>query len=137
MKRIVVLGAGESGVGTAILAMQNKYEVFVSDKGTIAQKYKEVLLHNTIEFEECQHTEAKILNADLVMKSPGIPERVPLIHKLLERRIPVISEIEFASQFTKKVLVGITGSNGKTTTTLLAHHAVSYTHLTLPTIYSV
>ena len=124
MKRIVVLGAGESGVGTAILAMQNKYEVFVSDKGTIAQKYKEVLLHNTIEFEECQHTEAKILNADLVMKSPGIPERVPLIHKLLERRIPVISEIEFASQFTKKVLVGITGSNGKTTTTLLAHHVL-------------
>ena len=124
MKRIVVLGGGESGVGTAILAVQNKYDVFVSDKGTIAQKYKEVLLHNNIAFEECQHTEAKIFNADVVMKSPGIPEGIPLVRKLIEKRISVISEIEFASQFTNKVLVGITGSNGKTTTTLLTHHVL-------------
>ncbi len=129
MKRIVVLGGGESGVGTAILAVQNKYDVFVSDKGTIAQKYKKVLLHNRIAFEESQHTEAEILNADLVMKSPGIPEGIPLVQKLIEKCIPVISEIEFASQFTNKVLIGITGSNGKTTTTLLAHHVLRHGQL--------
>ena len=129
MKRIVVLGGGESGVGTAMLAVQNKYDVFVSDKGAIAQKYKEVLLHNNIAFEESQHTEAKILNADVVMKSPGIPEGIPLVRKLIEQGIPVISEIEFASQFTNKVLIGITGSNGKTTTTLLAHHVLRHGQL--------
>ena len=122
MKRLVVLGAGESGVGTALLAKKKKYEVFVSDKGTIAQKYKEVLLHNEIEWEEKQHTESKILNADLVMKSPGIPDKVPLVKKLIENKIPVISEIEFAAKYTDATLIGITGSNGKTTTTMWTYH---------------
>ncbi len=120
--KIAVLGAGESGVGTAILAKKNGYEVFVSDKGAIAEKYKEVLLHNDIVFEEGQHTEAQLLDANVVMKSPGIPDKVQLVQKLLQKGIPVISEIEFASQFTEAMLIGITGSNGKTTTTLLTHH---------------
>lgn len=124
MKKIVVLGGGESGVGTAILAKQKNYEVFVSDKGAIADKYKKVLLHNEIDFEENQHTEAKVLNADLVMKSPGIPDKLALIQKLKKMQIPVISEIEFASQFTDATIIGITGSNGKTTTTLLTHHVL-------------
>ncbi|NVK52741.1 MAG: UDP-N-acetylmuramoyl-L-alanine--D-glutamate ligase [Flavobacteriaceae bacterium] len=129
MKKIVVLGGGESGVGTAILAKQKNYEVFVSDKGSIAQKYKEVLLHNEIAFEENYHTEANILNADVVMKSPGIPEKVALVQKLKSLRIPVISEIEFASQFTNATIVGVTGSNGKTTTTLLTHHVLKQAKL--------
>jgi UDP-N-acetylmuramoylalanine--D-glutamate ligase len=129
MKRIVVLGGGESGVGTAILAKQKNYEVFVSDKGAIAEKYKEVLLLNEIEFEENQHTEAKILNADLVMKSPGIPDKVALVQKLQANNILVISEIEFASQFADATIVGITGSNGKTTTTLLTHHVLKQAQL--------
>jgi UDP-N-acetylmuramoylalanine--D-glutamate ligase len=94
----------------------------VSDKGKIAKKYKEVLLHNNIDFEENQHTESKILNASVVMKSPGIPDTVSLILKLKEKGIPVISEMEFVAQFTEATIVGITGSNGKTTTTLLTHH---------------
>ena len=124
MKRLVILGGGESGVGTAILAKQKKYEVFVSDKGAITEKYKKVLLHNEIDFEENQHTEAKILNADLVMKSPGIPDKVALIQKLNKQNVPVISEIEFACQFTDATIIGITGSNGKTTTTMLTHHVL-------------
>jgi len=122
MERLVILGGGESGVGTAILGKQKGYEIFVSDKGAISKKYKEVLLNNDIDFEENQHTESKILNADLVMKSPGIPDKVALVQKLIENSIPVISEIEFAAQFTKATIIGITGSNGKTTTTLLLHH---------------
>lgn len=123
MKRLlVVLGAGESGVGTAILAKKKGYAVFVSDKGSIAQKYREVLLHNDILFEEGKHTEEQILKADLVMKSPGIPDKVPLVTALKAREIPVISEIEFAAQFTDATIIGITGSNGKTTTTLLTYH---------------
>tara|TARA_B100000809_G_scaffold266085_1_gene327266 strand:- start:1269 stop:2603 length:1335 start_codon:yes stop_codon:yes gene_type:complete len=122
MERLVILGGGESGVGTAILGKQKGYKVFVSDNGVISKKYKEVLLNNEIDFEENQHTESKILNADLVMKSPGIPDKVALVQKLIEKSIPVISEIEFASQFTKATIIGITGSNGKTTTTLLLHH---------------
>jgi len=122
MKKIVVLGAGESGVGTAILAKKKGYEVFVSDSGTITKKYREVLLHNDILFEEEKHTESKIFIADLVMKSPGIPDKVKLIQYLLKRNIPVISEIEFAARFTEATIVGITGSNGKTTTALLTHH---------------
>ena len=122
MERLVILGGGESGVGTAILGKQKGYEVFVSDKGAVSKKYKEVLLNNEIDFEENQHTESKILNADLVMKSPGIPDKVALVQKLIENSIPVISEIEFAAQFTKATIIGITGSNGKTTTTLLLHH---------------
>ena len=119
---LVILGAGESGVGAAILGKQKGYKVFVSDKGEISKKYKEVLLNNEIDFEEKNHTESKILTADVVVKSPGIPDTVPLILKLKEKLISVISEIEFASEFTNATIVGITGSNGKTTTTLLMHH---------------
>jgi UDP-N-acetylmuramoylalanine--D-glutamate ligase len=122
MERLVILGGGESGVGTAILGKQKGYEVFVSDKGAISKKYKEVLLNNDIDFEENQHTESNILNADLVMKSPGIPDKVALVQKLIANLIPVISEIEFAAQFTNATIIGITGSNGKTTTTLLLNH---------------
>jgi len=122
MRRLVILGAGESGVGTALLGKAKGYEVFVSDKGTIKQKYKEVLIHNEIEWEEGAHTESKILNADVVMKSPGIPDKAALVKKLIANNILVISEIEFASQFTKANIIGITGSNGKTTTTMWTHH---------------
>jgi len=124
MKRLVVLGAGESGVGTALLGKKKEYEVFVSDKGKIKEKYKEVLIHNEIEWEENQHTEDKILNADVVMKSPGIPDKVELIQKLVANNVPVISEIEFAAQYTNSNIIGITGSNGKTTTTMLTHHVL-------------
>jgi UDP-N-acetylmuramoylalanine--D-glutamate ligase len=122
MKRLVILGAGESGVGTALLGKEKAYDVFVSDKGKIKKKYKEVLIHNEIEWEEEKHTESKILNADVVMKSPGIPDKVALVQKLLANNILVVSEIEFASQFTKANIIGITGSNGKTTTTMWTHH---------------
>ena len=120
--KIAVLGAGESGVGTAILANEKKYQVFVSDRGTITEKYKKVLLHHNILFEEGGHTEREIFSAEIVMKSPGIPDKIKLIQGLHQRAIPVISEIEFAAQFTDARLIGITGSNGKTTTTLLTHH---------------
>ena len=122
MKRLAILGGGESGVGAAILGKQKGFKVFVSDKGEISKKYIEVLLNNAIEFEEKQHTESKILNADIVVKSPGIADTVLLIIKLKDKCIPVISEIEFASKYTDATIVGITGSNGKTTTTLLLHH---------------
>lgn len=122
MKRLVVLGAGESGVGTALLGKEKGYEVFVSDKGKINKEYKEVLIHNDIEWEEEQHTESKILNADVVMKSPGIPDKVALVQKLIANDVSVVSEIEFAAQFTKATIVGVTGSNGKTTTTMWTHH---------------
>lgn len=121
-KRIVILGGGESGVGTALLALSKGYEVFVSDFGEIKEKYKEVLIDNVIEWEEKQHTEDKILNADLVVKSPGIPDKAPIVQKLLAKGIEVISEIEFAFGFNDNLSVGITGSNGKTTTTLLTYH---------------
>ncbi len=127
--KIAVLGAGESGVGTAILAKQKGYEVFVSDKGMIAKKYKEVLLHNDIVFEEGKHTMAKIIDADVVMKSPGIPDKVQLIQDLIKSGVSVISEIEFASKFTDATIIGITGSNGKTTTTLLTHHVLKNAQL--------
>ncbi len=122
MKRLVILGGGESGVGTAILGKKKGYDVFVSDKGKIKEKYKKVLEHFEIEWEEETHSEAKILNADVVMKSPGIPDKVPLIMSLEEKGIPVISEIEFASNYTNAMIIGITGSNGKTTTTMLTNH---------------
>tara|TARA_R110002074_G_scaffold147047_6_gene297368 strand:+ start:1784 stop:3118 length:1335 start_codon:yes stop_codon:yes gene_type:complete len=122
MKRLVILGGGESGVGTAILGKKKGFDVFVSDKGKISKKYKEVLLHHEINFEELQHTASLILNADVVMKSPGIPEKVTIVQELVESGVSVISEIEFASKYTKARLIGITGSNGKTTTTLLTHH---------------
>ncbi len=122
MKFLVVLGGGESGVGTAILGKQKGYQVFVSDKGEIQPKYREVLEHFEIEWESGKHSENKILEADVVMKSPGIPDKVPLIQELVKNGIPVISEIEFASQFSDATVIGITGSNGKTTTTMLTHH---------------
>ena len=129
MKRLVILGGGESGVGAAILGKQKEFDVFLSDVGSISKKYKKVLLHHKINFEEGQHTNSLILNADLVVKSPGIPEKAAVVSLLLKKRIPVISEIEFASQFTKATIVGITGSNGKTTTTLITHHMLTSANL--------
>jgi UDP-N-acetylmuramoylalanine--D-glutamate ligase len=120
--RLIILGAGESGVGTAILGKKKGYDVFVSDFGTIKENYKEVLVINEIAWEEGSHTEDLILNADVVMKSPGIPEKSPIVRKLLAKGIPVLSEIEFAAPFTAATLIGITGSNGKTTTTMLTYH---------------
>ncbi|OXB06161.1 UDP-N-acetylmuramoyl-L-alanine--D-glutamate ligase [Flavobacterium pectinovorum] len=120
--RLVVLGGGESGVGTAILGKKKGYDVFVSDFGKIKESYKEVLIINGIAWEEEQHTEGLILNADVVMKSPGIPEKSPIVKKLVAAGIKVISEIEFAKPFTEALTIGITGSNGKTTTTMLTHH---------------
>ncbi|WP_395047293.1 UDP-N-acetylmuramoyl-L-alanine--D-glutamate ligase [Flavobacterium sp.] len=120
--RLVILGGGESGVGTAILGKKKGYDVFVSDFGKIKNNYKEVLILNKIKFEDEQHSEELILNADLVMKSPGIPDKSPIVKKLKEKNIPVISEIEFTAQFTNATTIGITGSNGKTTTTMLVYH---------------
>jgi len=120
-QRLVILGGGESGVGTAILGKKKEFEVFVSDFGKIKEKYKQVLVNNGIEWEDEGHTEAKILSADLVMKSPGIPEKAPIIKKLREQGVKVISEIELAAKYTKATIVGITGSNGKTTTASLTY----------------
>jgi UDP-N-acetylmuramoylalanine--D-glutamate ligase len=122
MKRLVILGGGESGVGTAILGKKEGYDVFVSDFGKIKDNYRDVLNQYEIQWEDEQHTEDKILNAHVVMKSPGIPEKAPIVKKLIEKGIPVISEIEFANDFTKAMTIGITGSNGKTTTTMLTYH---------------
>jgi len=124
-KRLVILGGGESGVGTALLGKAKGYDVFVSDKGIIKDNYKKVLLHNEIEWEDGKHTDCKILNADIVMKSPGIPDNIPLVKQLVHNGILVISEIEFAAQHTNALLIGITGSNGKTTTASLTHHILS------------
>ena len=121
MKRIVILGAAESGVGAAILAQKQGYEVFVSDMGKIKANYKEVLDRHGLVWEEEQHTPALILNADEVIKSPGIPETAPMIMRLRAKGIPVISEIEFAARYTNAKMVCITGSNGKTTTTSLIY----------------
>ena len=120
--RLVILGGGESGVGTAILGKKKGYDVFVSDFGKIKENYKEVLIINEIAWEEEMHTEKLVLNADVVMKSPGIPDKSPIVKKLLSKQIPVLSEIEFAAPFTNATIIGITGSNGKTTTTMLTHH---------------
>jgi len=122
MKKIVILGGGESGVGSALLAKAKGFEVFLSDKGMLSDRYKEILSQNEISFEEGEHTEAKILDANEIIKSPGIPDKVELVKKLHSLRIPVISEIEFASRYTKAKIIAITGSNGKTTTTLLTYH---------------
>ena len=121
-KRIVILGAGESGAGSAVLAKKQGYEVFVSDNGQIKQKYKEILFDYEISWEENKHTERLILNADEAIKSPGIPERTPIVQALRKKNIPVISELEFAVRFTRAKKICITGSNGKTTTTSLIHH---------------
>ena len=121
-KRIVVLGAGESGVGAAILAQKKGFEVFVSDMSMIKDKYKNMLVERGIEWEEGQHTESLILNADEAIKSPGIPNNAPMIVKLKDLGVPVISEIEFAGRYTHAQMICITGSNGKTTTTSLIYH---------------
>jgi UDP-N-acetylmuramoylalanine--D-glutamate ligase len=123
-KRLVILGGGESGVGTAILGKKKGYDVFVSDFGKIKDNYKEVLALNRLDWEEEQHTEEKILNADVVMKSPGIPDKSPIVKLLKKKGVPIISEIEFAYRFIDVQTIGITGSNGKTTTTMLTHHLI-------------
>ena len=120
--RIVILGAGESGTGAAVLALKKGFDVFVSDKGKIQQKYKDVLNQHGIKWEEEKHTEELILNASEVIKSPGIPEKAPLIKELRSREISMVSEIEFALRYTKAKIIGITGTNGKTTTTMLTYH---------------
>lgn len=122
MKRLVILGGGESGVGTAILGKSKGYDVFVSDFGIISDHYQSILNQYEINFEYKMHSEDLILNADVVMKSPGIPEKVSIVQKLIAKNIPVISEIEFAFPYTNAKIIAITGSNGKTTTTSLTYH---------------
>ena len=122
MKRIVVLGAGESGAGAAILAKKEGFDVFVSDTSMIKDKYKTLLDDHHIEWEEGHHTDEKVLNADEVIKSPGIPNEAPMIQKLIQQGTSIISEIEFTGRYTHSKMVCITGSNGKTTTTSLIYH---------------
>ena len=112
--KLVILGAGESGAGTAILAQKQGYEVFVSDMGQIKDKYKKVLDDHNIRWEEGQHTEAEILSATEVVKSPGIPDTAPMVKKLIEQGTPILSELEFAKRYSKGKCICITGSNGKT-----------------------
>ncbi|MES2621565.1 MAG: UDP-N-acetylmuramoyl-L-alanine--D-glutamate ligase [Bacteroidota bacterium] len=121
-KRLVILGAGESGFGAAVLGMKQGYDVFVSDAGKIKANYKKLLEERKIKYEEGKHTEEKILNADLVMKSPGIPDKAEMVKKIRAKGIKVVSEIEFGSWFTEAQIIGITGANGKTTTTALTYH---------------
>lgn len=123
--KVIVLGAGESGVGTAVLAKAKGYEVFVSDFGMISDKYKAILNEFDIRWEEGKHTESEILSGNIVVKSPGIPDKVAIIQKILANDIDVISEIEFAYTFNTEPSVAITGSNGKTTTTMLTYHLLS------------
>ena len=121
-KRLIVLGGGESGVGAAILGKEKGMDVFLSDYGNIPQRYAAQLEEENIPFEQGQHSEHLILNADEIVKSPGIPPTAPIMVKIAEKGIPVISEIEFAGRYTDAKMVCITGSNGKTTTTLLTYH---------------
>lgn len=120
-KQLVILGAGESGFGTAVLGKREGYDVFVSDKGVVAEKYTKLLHENGIEFESGMHSEDRILKADLVMKSPGIPEKAEIVQKLRAKGVQIVSEIEFASWFTNAQIVGITGANGKTTVTSMVY----------------
>ena len=126
--RLVVLGAGESGAGTAILAQQKGYEVFVSDMGLIKDKYKKMLNEHNIEWEEGHHTFERILSATEVVKSPGIPDNAPLIRELIAKGTPILSEIEFARRFSRGKTICITGSNGKTTTTSLIYYIMQKSH---------
>ncbi|MEM6515270.1 MAG: UDP-N-acetylmuramoyl-L-alanine--D-glutamate ligase [Bacteroidota bacterium] len=121
-----ILGAGESGVGTALLAQAKGFKVFVSDASKIKEKYKDVLRHHGFQFEEGKHSDEKILGADLVMKSPGIPDKAAIVQKIKLKGIPIVSEIEFASRFTEATIIGITGSNGKTTSSKLTHHILKH-----------
>lgn len=128
-QKVSILGAGESGVGAAILAQKQGYEVWVSDFGKVADRYKAELEQYGIPFEELGHSEEKVLDADLLIKSPGIPEKAPIVQKVREKGIPLISEIEFGSRFTDARLVAITGSNGKTTTATLTHAVLNHAGL--------
>ncbi|MDR2385907.1 MAG: UDP-N-acetylmuramoyl-L-alanine--D-glutamate ligase [Tannerella sp.] len=121
-QRTVILGGKESGVGAAILAKKEGFDVFLSDDSLIPDNYKEMLEDHNIEYEEGRHTEEKILNADEVIKSPGIPDKAPIVRKIIECKIHIISEIEFAARYTDSKMICITGSNGKTTTTMLTYH---------------
>lgn len=122
MERIVILGAGESGAGAAVLAQKQGFDIFVSDMSRINDKYKKLLDEHKIEWEEGIHTEEKILNANEIIKSPGIPDTAPIVKKAIEKGIHIISEIEFAGRYTDSKMICITGSNGKTTTTSLIYH---------------
>ena len=124
MSKIVILGAGESGAGAAVLAKKEGFEVFVSDMSKIKDNYKKLMDEHNIEWEEGHHTEEKILDADEVIKSPGIPKEAPMIQKLMAKGTPIISEIEFAGRYTDAKMICITGSNGKTTTTSLIYHII-------------
>ncbi len=121
-KRLVIIGAAESGIGAAVLATKKGFDVFVTDNGIIKEEYKRLLIHHSISFEEGSHTEKNILNANEIIKSPGIPENSELLKKVRASDIPVISEIEFAGRYTTAKMIGITGTNGKTTTTMLIYH---------------
>lgn len=123
-QNLVILGGGESGIGTALLGKSKGYDVFLSDQGTLKDKYRQTLVEHNINFEEGTHTTSTIFKANLVVKSPGIPEKAHLIKELKEKKIPIISEIEFASKFYKGNIIAITGSNGKTTTTGLVYHVL-------------
>ncbi len=125
MKKIVILGAGESGAGSAILAQKKGFDVFVSDKGEVKQKYKDILDKNNIRWEEGKHTEKEIFSAEEVIKSPGVHEDAPIVVQLHERGIPVISEIEFAGRYATGIKICVTGSNGKTTVTNLIYHILN------------
>ncbi len=125
MKKIVILGAGESGAGSAILAKKEGFDVFVSDKGEVKQNYREILNKNNIRWEEGKHTEEEIFTADEVIKSPGVREDAPIVLQLHEKGIPVISEIEFAGRYATGVKICVTGSNGKTTVTNLIYHILN------------
>lgn len=121
-KRLVILGAGESGTGAAVLGAAQNWDVFVSDKGKIAQKYQDELNIHNIAWEQEQHSEDKILSADLIIKSPGIPDKAPMVAAALKKGIEVIDELEFGYRYTQAKMISITGTNGKTTTTLLTYH---------------
>jgi UDP-N-acetylmuramoylalanine--D-glutamate ligase len=123
-KKIVILGAAESGVGAAILAKKHGFEVFVSDFGEIKQEYKEMLINHSISFEEKKHSNDLILSADEIIKSPGIADKTPVIQAIKAKGIKIISDIEFAGRYTNAKKICITGSNGKTTTTLLIYHVM-------------
>ena len=127
MKKLAILGAGESGAGTALLAKKQGYEVFVSDMGTIKQKYKDILSANNIEWEEGKHSAERILDADEVVKSPGIPDTAPMVAALIEKGTPVLAELEFAQRYSRGKFICITGSNGKTTTTTLIYYIMQRT----------
>ncbi len=122
MKKLAILGAAESGVGTAILAQKQGWDVFVSDFGSIKEEYKETLNRHNLRWEEGHHTEEEILSADAVVKSPGIPDTAPIVQRLIEKGTPILAELEFARQYSRGKTICITGSNGKTTTTRLIYY---------------